>query len=79
MNYKEALEKKKEIGDFIQHKEMKMKVYISPEDENDFIEFIDDYRVMKFDDESCLKYSKNKLFKLVGLWTDGANVLHKNL
>lgn len=79
MNYREALEKKNEIGEFIQEKDLKMNVIVSPNIEDDFVKFVDYFRVLKFDNKSCLSYTEDNQFKVVGLWTDGANVLHKTL
>lgn len=79
MNSQEAWEKKNGIGDFIQEKDLKMNVFVSPNKEDDFLKFVDDYRVLKFDNKSCIRYSTDNQFKVVGLWTDGSNVFHKCL
>jgi len=79
MKYSEAIKKKSKIGETIQHDNLRMKVLVSPYNDADFTRFVDDYRVVKFDNQSCLKYSTDNLFKVVGLWTDGTNVIHKKL
>lgn len=56
-----------------------MNVFVSPNKEDDFLKFVDDYRVLKFDNKSCIRYSTDNQFKVVGLWTDGSNVFHKCL
>lgn len=69
--------KKKEIGAYIQQNDLKMKVIVSPDKEDDLKKFISDYVIMAFDDSSCLNYSSNDSFKVVSIWTEGVNIILK--
>ncbi len=79
MTHKEALKLKKKIGDVVIKKDMEMSVIVTPELNNDFKNFITDYRGLQFDDYSSLRYSTNSRFKVHGLWTNGADVVYKDL
>ena len=81
MTFEQALKQKKEFGETLIDKEnnMKMTVLITPSDEEDFINFISDFRTRKFTDNSSIKYSSNNSFVICALWTDGTNVIHRIL
>lgn len=54
-------------------------VMVTPKNKEDLTLFVQDYRVFKFDDSSALRYSKDGLFQVLALWTDGVNVLGKSI
>ncbi|MBU0487253.1 MAG: hypothetical protein KKA07_10195 [Bacteroidetes bacterium] len=80
MTFKDALELKSQLGkDHITQDEMTMRVFVTPADHDDFTRYVTDYRTSRFTDETSKQYSLNGQFKVHGLWTDGANVLFKDL
>jgi hypothetical protein len=54
-------------------------IIIVPENDIDLENYINEYRLSKFNDESAIIFSKNSKYKVCGLWTDGVNVLKRNL
>lgn len=80
MTFQEAIELKEKLGtNRVTQDNLNMKVYVTPADPDDFLRYITDYRGGNFTDESSKKYSLKGEFKLCGLWTDGVNVINKDL
>ena len=80
MTFSEALNHKKQFGDNYKIDNDKIgKVLVVPSDYNDLMEYVTDFRTIKFDDLSAKKYSKNSQFLVCSIWTDGVNVLKKEL
>lgn len=80
MTYAEALNFKESLkSDSIVEGGIKMHILITPQAYDDFDRYIDDYRVTRFTNETAKLYSHNNQFTVCGLWTDGANVIHRNL
>lgn len=80
MTFQDAIDFKEKLGtDRVTQDDLTMKVFVTPADHEDFTRYITDYRVGHFTDETSKKYSLNGQFKICGLWTDGANVLYKDL
>jgi histone deacetylase complex regulatory component SIN3 len=80
MTYKEAIELKMKIGiNKITHGDLTMKVFVTPAENDDFTRYVNDYRNGRFTDETSIKYSLNIQFKVYGLWTNGTDVIFKDL
>lgn len=80
MTFLYAVQFKKKLGkDQIVQDGMTMRVFITPADHDDFIRYVSDYRVGRFTDETSKQYSLNGQFKVHGLWTNGADVIYKDL
>lgn len=80
MTYQDAIDFKEKLDiDQVIKNDLTMKECITPADHSDFTRYIADYRLGHFTDETAIKYSLNGQFKVCGLWTDGENVIHKNL
>jgi hypothetical protein len=80
MTFDEALNLKKQYGDTYEiDKNAIGKVLVVPSEQNDLLNYSDDYRVSQFDDESAKKYSSDSQFIVCAMWTDGANILKKEL
>ena len=79
MTYQEALDLRKSFPDEIEEDNLTMEILIAPEGADDFHRFTEAYRSGGFDDETAQLYSFNKQFIVAGLWTDGANVIWKDL
>ncbi|TKS57207.1 hypothetical protein [Mesohalobacter halotolerans] len=76
MNYQEAKIKLKKTQSKIIKNGIKYETKITPVDENELFKFIEHYRINK--NIEPLKYSSGK-FQILGLWTDGVNVLKTNI
>lgn len=80
MTFDEALNLKKQYGNVFEiGKGIIGKIIVVPSNQEDLHKYIDDFRVSPFDDNSAKKYSHNSQFIVYALWTDGANVLYKEL
>lgn len=80
MTFIEALNKKTEVGETYDIGAKSVgKVWVVPEIEDDLLRYANDYRISKFDDNSAKKYSSNSQFKVYAFWTDGVDVVYKNL
>jgi acyl dehydratase len=80
MTFQDAIEFKRKLGkDQVSQDDLTMKVFVTPADHDDFARYVTDYRGGHFTDETSKKYSLNGQFKVHGLWTNGADVLYKDL
>ena len=80
MTFQDAIEFKKQLGkDQITIDKMTMEVFVTPADHNDFTRFISNYIGGRFTDETSKLYSLNGQFKIHGLWSNGADVVYKDL
>lgn len=80
MTFKDALEFKKQLGkEQLIQDDITMHIMVTPANQDDFIRYVADYRAGNFTDETSRNYSSNGQFKVHGIWTDGVNVLYKDL
>ncbi len=79
MTHEQALQLKQSVGNSITLQEMDFEIMITPLSKSDLNSYMCDYRVYKFDDKSCLRYSSDGQFAVYGLWTDGVDVIHKHI
>ncbi len=80
MTFQDAIEFKKELSkDRGTQDDLTMKVCVTLANHDGFIRYVTDYRSGHFPDETSKQYSLNGQFKVHGLWTNGANVVYKNL
>jgi hypothetical protein len=80
MTFEEALNLKSQFGETFEIAEKMIgKVLVVPLDEKDLLNYVDDFRVNKFDDLTAKRYSQNSKFKVCAIWTDGANVMKKEI
>jgi len=79
MTIKEAQERKKTIGESFNDKGLEYKVTIVPKREKDFEDFIKSYLDVADKLELAKGSSVNQEFKICGIWTDGINIIKKNV
>lgn len=79
MKYQEALAIRKTLPDEIEQLGVKMEVLIAPSAFEDFQRFTDAFRTGCFVDETAHLFSLDKEFFVAGFWTDGVNVIWKDL
>ena len=80
MTFQEALNFKQQLGkDQIAEDNIVMKIFVVPSNHNEFKKYIADYRKQNFSDEEAKQYSSDNKFQVYGLWSDGIDVLYKNL
>lgn len=79
MTYQEALDFRKSLPYEIEEDHLTMEILIAPAGADDFHRFTTDYRSGGFDDETARLYSFNNQFIVAGLWTDGTDVIWKDL
>jgi hypothetical protein len=79
MTFEQALEQKQTIGNSIKRGEVTMTVLVSPFDPKDLNNFANDFRVFPLTDQSAKEYSTDGKFTVCGFWTDGAEILFKEL
>ena len=80
MKFEEALEIKSKYDLTFQITErFSGKVIVVPLNESDLNNYLTDFRVSRFDDNSAKKYSTNSEFQVCSVWTDGVNVMKKVL
>lgn len=79
MTLKEAQERKSTIGDSFTHEGIEYKVTIVPKREKDFEDFISSYLDVTDKLELAKGCSVNQEYNIYGMWTDGINILKKNV
>ena len=80
MKFEEALEIKSKYDVTFQITErFSGKVIVVPLNESDLNNYLTDFRVSRFNDNSAKKYSTNSEFQVCSVWTDGVNVMKKVL
>lgn len=79
MTHENALKLKETYGDTISENGMDMSVIVAPADDKDFVQFLAKYRSNKFDDYDSINFSTNSKFRVCGIWSNGTDVLHKQL
>jgi hypothetical protein len=80
MNFEEAIHLKQKFGKTHPISEdIYGTVIVAPANYEDLLKYVNDFRFSKFDDNSAKKYSSDSQFKIYALWTDGINVLKKEL
>lgn len=80
MEYTEALNKKNAMtSNLIELNGIKFLVFITPKKEGDFKNYLDHFRNGRFNDVSSKDFSSNDQYKLVGIYTDGTDVIFNNL
>ena len=80
MNFQEAIDFKSQFEQNQIHQDgMIFKILVTPANQEDFARYMEDYRSGGFTDQTAKEFSSNNQFKVYGLWTDGINVVHKDL
>jgi|688.fasta_scaffold74850_2 hypothetical protein len=75
MTFNEALEFKKNIGEFIIEKDMKYTVMIVPENKNDFEKYCSEYLFYDCTDKTAMKFSSNSEYQVFGLHISNGNII----
>ena len=80
MTFNEALEFKRQFGEFVTENEIKYTVMVVPEKEKDFEKYCSNYLYNNCTDETALNYSSNSSYQVYGLnISHGIIILKKKL
>jgi hypothetical protein len=80
MTFEQAVKRKHEYPvQSLFYEGVDFEIYITPEAQDDLNRYLTDFRNGGFDDNSAKKYSSNMQFTVLGIWTDGVDIIFKHL